>query len=235
MRITLKWRITAILMLVGLIPAMTVGAFAYFANDDYKNKQILIVQKTAEYINFRAKVALQTDMATAVAVVAGTTPMPASARNLIQDIVSQELSNSRINSATVYIVNGEGNMLVGRQASGRFENAANNRIDFRYTEIVKAAVDHEANKNVDSREIASSDDSSSKTDLVAYAARHLEVVPAEGSGHQYLVTLVIVPQDVVFEAIKKNQRYTIGILAAVVVLTSVIGYLIALWFIRPLL
>ena len=48
MRITLKWKITTILVLVGLVPAAIVGWFAYNANDDYRSKQILIVRKTAE-------------------------------------------------------------------------------------------------------------------------------------------------------------------------------------------
>ena len=43
MRITLRWKITAILVLVGLVPAAIVGWFAYNANDDYRNKQILLV------------------------------------------------------------------------------------------------------------------------------------------------------------------------------------------------
>ena len=41
-------------MLVGLVPAAIVGWFAYYANDDYRTKQILIVRKTAEAISFRA-------------------------------------------------------------------------------------------------------------------------------------------------------------------------------------
>ena len=41
MRITLRWKITAILVLFGLVPAAIVGWFAYYANDDYKNKQKL--------------------------------------------------------------------------------------------------------------------------------------------------------------------------------------------------
>ena len=48
MRITLKWKITAILVVFGLVPAAIVAWFAYNANDDYRNKQILIVAKTAE-------------------------------------------------------------------------------------------------------------------------------------------------------------------------------------------
>ena len=50
MRITLQWKITAILVAVGLVPALIVGWFAYKANDDYRNKQILVVRKTAETI-----------------------------------------------------------------------------------------------------------------------------------------------------------------------------------------
>ncbi len=50
-----------------------------------------------------------------------------------------------------------------------------------------------------------------------------------------MVTLVIVPEDVVFEAIRKNQLSIFLVLIAVGVATVIIGSLLAQWFISPLL
>ncbi len=177
MRITLKWRITIVLVIVGLVPAIIVGWFAYFANDDYKNKAVLIVQKTAEYVNFRRANTLQTDMKTAEVVVEGTTPLPKPMWETIQDMVTQELYNSRLNSAQVWIVNPEGKVLLNRQATGRFE--ATPKLDARYDDVLREAVGNARNKNVFFKYIPSSDESKGKLDLVAYAARHLEVVPPQ--------------------------------------------------------
>ncbi len=233
MRITLKWRITIVLVVVGLVPAIIVGWFAYFANDDYKNKAILIVQKTAEYVNFRALNTLQTDMKTAETVVEGTTPLPKPMLETIQDMVTQELDNSKLKSAQVWIVNPEGKVLLNRQTTGRFEASA--KIDLRYDDVVREAVANARTKNVFFKYIPSSDESKGKLDLVAYAARHLEVVPPQEGAHRYVVTLVIVPEDVVFDAIRKNQLSIFLVLIAVGVATVIIGSLLAQWFIRPLL
>jgi methyl-accepting chemotaxis protein len=233
MRITLRWKITAILVLVGLVPAIIVGWFAYNANDDYRNKQTLVVSKTAEAINFRTAVILQQDLKAAEGVLAGTMAMPEATRSRVQDLVSQELNNSRIQTALVYIVNSSGKVLLSRKANQTFEQTApNTPIDYRYKDVVKEAA---AGENVSSKFMDTADESSGKKELVAYASKHLEALPPEANGLHHLVTLIIVPREVVFEAILKNQLNTLWILLIVGVLTVIIGFLLAQWFIRPLL
>ena len=130
MRITLRWKITAILVLVGLVPAAIVGWFAYYANDDYKNKQKLLVQKTAESISFRAaSVMLASPTKVAESAVAGTSPLPDAERSIIQEQIRQELGNALLNSAQVYVVNSDGKVVVWRRANQGFETNARERDD----------------------------------------------------------------------------------------------------------
>ena len=118
MRIKLRWKITVILVAVGLVPAAIVGWFAYKANDDYKNKQKLLVQKTAESISFRAATVLQPNLKVADAAVAGTSPLPQAERSQIEDYIAQELRNSLLNAAQVYIVNSDGKLFWANTCSG---------------------------------------------------------------------------------------------------------------------
>jgi methyl-accepting chemotaxis protein len=232
MRITLIWKITLILVLVGLVPAGIVGWFAYNANDDYKNKQVLIVIKTAEAINFRAAVILGQDLKSAEGVISGTAPIPEKERLQIENLISEELSTSKIPSASVHIVNSSRKRLVSKNAAGRIEaNVANTSIDYRYDDAVKDAVGGRPTY----RFLPPADESSGETELVASASQHLEAVAPEANGLRSLVTLVVVPRRVVFEAIYKNQTFTIFVLLAVGFSTLVIGFLLAQWFIRPLL
>jgi methyl-accepting chemotaxis protein len=231
MRITLIWKITAILVLVGLVPAAVVGVFAYYANDDYKNKQILIVRKTAEAISFRAASVLDETPKVIESVLAGTATLPESERNQVQGRITQDLRNSQLNSAQVYIVGaGAGKILVWRRSTQAFEPNVYNRIDDRYNDVVKEAA---IGGFVGSKYVESAEDSGVKNELVAYAPLHLSGDPINGP--HSLVTLVSVPREVVFEAIEKNQKYTLWILLGLCFVTMVIGFLLAQWFISPLL
>jgi methyl-accepting chemotaxis protein len=232
MRITLRWKITAILVLVGLVPAAIVGWFAYYANDDYKNKQKLLVQKTAESISFRAASVLLASQKVAESV-AGTSPLPEAERSIIQEQIRQELGNALLSSAQVYVVNSDGKVVVWRRANQGFEtNVANMTIDARYMDVVKEAA---ATTNVGSKIVDPADDSNGKRELVSYAQLHLADPPDPNRAPHRLVALIVVPQEVVFEAILRNQNRTLWILLFVGLSTIVIGVLLAQWFISPLL
>ena len=233
MRIKLRWKITAILVLVGLVPAGIVGWFAYNANDDYRKKQMLIVSKTAEAICFRAAGILQQKPKLADDVLGGTSPVPTAERDQILNMISAELYKSKINSAQVYIVKSSGIVVVSKKAVQSLEaNAANIPVDPRYAEVVKKAATAPV---ADSEFIPSGDDSDVKDDLIAYASQHVAGVAPEGNGNHRLVTLVIVPRGVVFETIHRIQNQTLWILGSVAIFTGIIGFLLAQWFITPLL
>ncbi len=231
MRITLRWKITAILVLVGLVPAGIVGWFAYNANDDYRKKQMLIVSMAAEAISFRTAVILQQDPDAVKQAITGKSLLPEAERDPIWNLISQELMNSSLASAQVFIVSKDGKVLVYRRANQSFEANTSNVNVFRYVEVVKEAA---AGTNVGSKFVDAGDDSNGKTDLVGYAGSHIPAGAAFPNGID-LVTLIVVPREVVFEAIFRNQLLTLEILGIVGILTVLIGFLLARWFIGPLL
>ena len=51
MRLTLRRQITTALVLFGLVPAAIVAAFAWLSNDDYREKQKIILKQAAQYAN----------------------------------------------------------------------------------------------------------------------------------------------------------------------------------------
>jgi methyl-accepting chemotaxis protein len=233
MRFTLRWKVTAILVLVGLVPAAIVGWFAYYANGDYSNKQRLIVRKTAELISFRAANVLDQNPQALDAALAGTAPLPENERNQLQVRINQDLKTSLLSSAQVYLVSSAGGKVLLRRSSNQtFEsNVLNTPIDLlRYNEVVKEAA---GSDSVTSKFLDAGDEAGGKAELVAYVPVHLAGDPAIGI-HR-LVTLIIVPEDVVYEVINRNQKYTLGILIGLGVLTLVIGFGLATLFVRPLL
>jgi methyl-accepting chemotaxis protein len=233
MRIKLRWKITVILVLVGLLPAGIVGLFAYYANDDYRKKQMLIVSKTAEAICFRAAGILQQKPKLPEEMLAGASTLPPAERDQILGLIATELYKSKISSAQVYIVRSNGTVVVSKKANQSSEaNPANKDIELRYMDVVKKAA---SGPVVDAEFIESADDSNAKDDLIAYASQHMAGVAPDPNGNHRLVSLVIVPRGVVFETIHKNQESMLEILGAVAILTAIIGFLLAQWFINPLL
>ena len=79
----------------------------------------------------------------------------------------------------------------------------------------------------------SADETGAKNELVAFAPLHLSGDPVNGP--HSLVTLVTVPREVVFEAINKNQRYTLYIMGILGGITLILGFFLATLFVKPLL
>ncbi len=229
MRFTLRGKITAILVLVGLVPAAIVGWFAYYANDDYRSKQILLVRMTAEAISYRVASVLSGNPKALEAELAGTAPLTDAEKNQIQSTIAQELRNSIPNSAQVYVVaSSSSRMLVWRRATQNFESNLG-RIDDRFNEVVKEA----STGAISYKWVDSAEDPGAKNELVAFAPLHLNGDPVNGP--HMLVTLVTVPREVVYETINRNQRSTVYMLLAIGAITMVIGFVLATLFVRPLL
>ncbi len=229
MRFTLRGKITAILVLVGLVPAAIVGWFAYYANDDYRSKQILLVRMTAEAISYRVASVLSGNPKALEAELAGTAPLTDAEKNQIQSTIAQELRNSIPNSAQVYVVaSSSSRMLVWRRATQNFESNLG-RIDDRFNEVVKEA----STGAISYKWVDSAEDPVRKNELVAFAPLHLSGDPLNGP--HMLVTLVTVPREVVYETINRNQRNTVYMLLAIGAITLVIGFVLATLFVRPLL
>jgi methyl-accepting chemotaxis protein len=230
MRITLRWKITAILVVFGLVPASIVAWFAYNSNDDYKKKQTLIVVKTAEAISFRAAAIMQDDPKTVELALNGN--LPDLVKTRIQNVIENELGHSSIQAAQAYLVTSEGRALISKRGPQGFEaNAANTTIDYRYREVAAEA----ANGNlVGPKFVPAGDDSSAKDELVCFAALHLGTPAGANNATHRFVALVVLPREVVFESIVNNQKRTLYIMGGVVFATIFFGILFAQWFIRPL-
>ena len=165
MRITLRWKITAILVVFGLVPASIVAWFAYNANDDYRKKQTLIVVKTAEAISFRVAAVLQQDAKIGQEALKGN--LPDNEKRSIQEAISLELGRSGIPTAQVFIVTAEGRMLVWRHANQNFDpNVTNQAMDLRYVDLAKQAA---AGNDFGYKFVEPGDDSGVKSELVSYA------------------------------------------------------------------
>ena len=111
-----------------------VGWFAYKANDDYRNKQILVVRKTAETICARAAVVLQQKPKVAEDIMSGNAPLPESEKGRIDNLVNVQLFNARITAAQVWIVRSNGSVVFQRKASPD-PNVANTQSYLRYNDI----------------------------------------------------------------------------------------------------
>ncbi len=230
MRVTLSWKITTILVLFGLLPASIIAWFAYKANDDFKDKQTLIVKQTSEAISYHVA-GIMTQNATLIEQ-AQKGALPDNERRAIQNLIEERLSNSTVDSAQVFVIDPDNHVLVRRLANGGFDsNPANVSLDLRYRLVAKDAT----GRNVGSRLVKPSTfDPTGKEELVSFAPMHLGLPPAPEGGHGF-VTLVIVPRDVVFATIISNQSFTLWSMVGVALATVILGILLAQWFIRPLL
>jgi methyl-accepting chemotaxis protein len=232
MRITLKWKIMVILVIFGVVPASIVAWFAYYSNDDYRKKQTLIVGKTTEAISLRAAAILQQDPKIAQQALRGI--IPEDQKQSIQNVIAMETGRSGIPTAQVLVVTTEGRMLVWKKANQNFEgaNVANQPMDMRYFELVKQAAGSDFSYQFIDE---SGDDSGAKNELVSYAPLHVAGSSEANSGPQTLVTLLTLPRKTVFDAIYKNQSFTLWVLGIVGISTVVIGFILAWWFVIPLL
>ena len=148
--------------------------------------------------------------------------------------MNDDLRSSLIPSARVLIVNSSGTKtLIKREANQKFDTNVSGRIDSRYGDVVTEAVrssGYPVQNSSTLPTIRMARGSSSATRRL-----HLAGVKDVGDGKSHLVTLVIVPREVVFAAIRKNQEKTLWVLGIVAVLTVAIGFLLAHWFTIPLL
>ncbi len=232
MRVPLRFQITIVMVLFGLVPASLIAWFAYRGNDDFKEKQTLIVKQAAAFISDHfASVVQPNPDAVKKAVSDGA--LPASERKAIESDIDEILVRSGIDdSAEIYVINPENFALVRRRAKSGFDlTLTNQKLPLKYNEVANKA-DGQAD-SVMLKPPASEPDG--KVELVSYAPVHLETVGPNPNGRHGFVTLVIVPRDVVFETIIKNQNWTLGIMLVVGFLTAVFGFFFGGYLIRPLM
>ncbi len=122
MRITLRTQITTALVLFGLVPASIVAWFAYQSNDDFKEKQRLIVRQAADVIGDKIATAdRQSPRARPTNAVTDLEPngRAENRRPARRSALSQSISSSL--DAQVIIVNPSDKILLKRGENGMSE------------------------------------------------------------------------------------------------------------------
>jgi methyl-accepting chemotaxis protein len=230
MRLTLRKQITTLLVLFGLVPAAVVAAFAWLSNEDFKEKQKILVRQAAQSINnilvprFAPKFEEKSQ---------GFAPLDWLPEGDDRQAIHQALRNAALyfglDGARVMLVNPRGMVIARMLESGNFETipmpgSAVQPVDTRYDDIVKTS-----NTLSGSKELGGP-----MPELVGYSPVQFPNLPALPQGHGY-VALAVQPRRVAYSTIYDNQFWILVILAIVLVLTVILGFISGGWFVRPLL
>ncbi len=159
MRISLRTQITAALVLFGLVPASIVAWFAYQTQDDFKDKQKLIVRQAAEAMSQRIGVLARVRTRRSTGEDPGRRQVDRRreerrSKNIITDVVSQFNLDDLGQAATaqVFIVDPDNKLILERTETGnlRPRTAILPIFHHKYEEAAK-----DARKNdIDNMEIA---------------------------------------------------------------------------------
>ncbi len=236
MRIPLVYKITIALVLFGLIPASIVAWFAYDSNNDFRKIQATLVKQAAASISDRVgPLVFQDQQKEKEKEAAPTLTLSEPALNAIKREMRQIVEQFGIDDATVYIIVPDpkvgDRILVKRKPGGEFDqNPGLLTLSRRYAKYTEAGVLGPAVERSDPL----SNDSEGTPELVGWAAMHLENSD-RSANTKHSMTVVTLPFESAYATIYKNQKYTLFIMAAILVATVVLGIMLGNWFIRPLL
>jgi len=241
MRITLRSKMTSALVLFGLLPASVVAYVAYQSNDDYKDKQKLIVRQAAATISSRI-----------VAAIEATQPKAESSFEWkpnaeFKETYQEEISVAVISfaldksQARVIVVDPNDKIVIRRREDGSFDQTldslgANNRLEPRYKEVITNQMNVASTKEVESpaNETMLQRWFFDVAEVVGFASMQFRNVTPGRTNHGYM-TLVIVPRKEAYATIYNNKVQIGAILCMVLGLILVCGWYIGRKFIRPLL
>jgi methyl-accepting chemotaxis protein len=229
MKVSLRTKITTTLVLFGFIPAFIVAWFAYQANEDYKGKQTLLVKEVAAFVSERVGPLIGQDQGTIDKANAGD--LEARVKGDVQREINAIARDFTLDAAQVYLINADDKILSWRKPYGMFEfNPGLTSVPPRYLPVAQKAV------GLFGFEVSHPNpgEPEGKIDIVGYAPVHVMGAKAGPGGRHGFVTLVVVPQDVLFATIYKNQTLTVIIMFVAVLVTIVVGWFFGRRFIRPL-
>ena len=195
--------------------------------------QTLLIKQAAISISDRVAAVLQQDPTTAPALIKeaidGT--LPNASQDGIRSQINSILNQLFLENSLVYIFTSEGKVLITRKPYGDLDaNLGDPRALRRYTKVAEngtTAPNFERSPSLEGER-------ETKVELIGSAPIHLRDLPAGANGRHGLVTLVIVPQDVAYATIYKNQWWIFIIMGVVFSLTVTLGWLFGRRFVRPL-
>jgi methyl-accepting chemotaxis protein len=229
MRISLINKITFALVLFGLVPASIIAWFAWDSNNDFQRIQSTLVRQAAASISDRVALLLAQNPTKLKE--AGDVALPTEIKEHVKVQIGGILDQFGIDDAQVYVLAPDGTILVKRKSDGEFDlNPGMSRLSRRYAKLAETAVVTPGLEISD----PPATEQDGKTELVGYAPMHLrDAAPAPNGRHGF--TMVILPREIAYATIYKNQLWTLVIMGAVFALTVTLGWLFGRWFLRPLL
>jgi methyl-accepting chemotaxis protein len=232
---------TTALVLFGFVPAFIVAYLAYQSNDEYKDKQRLIVRQAAAAIS--AWLASKPDgnpaKPDAPFVWNPNDKLKDEARGEIHVVV--ENFGLRNSQAQVIVIDPSDKVLIKRQSSGMFDAGveqpgSRTRLDDRYVDVVKNQAGSINTKEIESSPADSSVQRwfSDVAEVVGYASVPFDNAQIGPTGHGYM-TLVALPRKEAYATIYNNKITITAALILVFVFTLGFGWTLGGRFIRPLL
>jgi methyl-accepting chemotaxis protein len=232
MRISLTNKITFALVLFGLVPASIIAWFAYDSNNDFRKNTTQLIKQAAISISDRVASILEHDPAPATIHEAIGGSLQSAVGKEIERHIGAIVRDLGLDNSQVFIFTAEGKILNKRKPYGEFDTSqGDERSLTRYrvwAENALTAPHFDFSQPLDGER-------EGKVELIGSAPIHLKGVAANANGQHGLVTLVIVPQDVAFATIYKNQWWIFVIIGVVFALTLTLGWMFGRWFLRPLL
>ncbi|MGC8641397.1 MAG: methyl-accepting chemotaxis protein [Isosphaeraceae bacterium] len=254
MRISLRWKVTLVMVAFGLVPAGFVAWFAYNSADEFIAKQNRIISTCASAIADKiAPIYLKKLEGTAPAEKSGKKPegtapaektvqepapramkieLSGTDRGEIATIISDSLRIYDLQTAVVYVIDGDDHVFYKRRSDGNAE--AENTLPDWYLDAAKEATGKQGTVEIKAR----SDPSNKPAEIAGYSPVQLgtlfgpKFLGQRGHGN---AVLVIVSKKTAYETIYNYQSLTLVILGAAFALTLFLGYLFGHWFMRPLL
>jgi methyl-accepting chemotaxis protein len=239
MRLSLGTKVAMALVAFGLIPASIVALAAYWAADEFKDKQDLMLKEAAAAISEKIYIeALETEKSkphTAneaerdVRTPPAWNPDEAAKKRVKNQIATIVSTRFKLNNAQVYVVDPNNTVLIQLRSDGQFEPIP--QPNARYDAVLTKAVNLSGTDALP----AVNGEKYLEPELVGFSPIQL-TPPPNSDPHRRYVVLTIVPRKEFYETIYTTQGRIYLLLLACFLLTSLFGGLYGYFFIRrPLL
>jgi methyl-accepting chemotaxis protein len=233
MRLTLRKQITTALVLFGLVPSSIVAVFAFLSNDDYKEKQKILIRESAAMIGDHIAPLLAPHFRGDHTATQTTFTLDEKTRDAIEAAIRAIMEQFKLETAQVYLLDPQNRVLVKRLETGNFDVSVANNKNFLMGPVTRVPVNAKSHSYWEELEGHSNALGKEPAQVVGSAPVQLPNVPVTETTHGYVV-LTSVPRKDAYATIYNNQVWIVIILGASFILTVALGLLFGRWFVRPL-